>query len=88
VTFDVDVGGLRYIATLGFYDDGRLGEIFLNGRKIGTDADTAARDSAVAASIALQCGVDAETLRRALCRDTRGAAMGPLGCVLDKLREE
>jgi hypothetical protein len=68
-----------------FYPDGRLGEIFINGPKLGSTADTAARDSAFAASIGLQCGADIETLRRALCRDVRGEAMRPLGAVLDKL---
>lgn len=65
--------------TTGPYDHGPLREVFLNGRKIGTHEDTAARGSAVAASIAIQCGVDVDVIRHALCRDVRGEAMGPLG---------
>jgi ribonucleoside-diphosphate reductase alpha chain len=77
--------GLRYVATIGRYPDGRLGEIFLAARKAGCAADTAARDAAITASIALQFGADAETICRALCRDAAGRASGPLGVVLDLL---
>ena len=37
-----------------FFEDGRLADIFLN---VGTAIETAARDSAVVASLGLQCGV-------------------------------
>jgi hypothetical protein len=33
----------------------------------------------------LQHGADVETIRRALCRDSRGRASGPLGAALDML---
>jgi hypothetical protein len=45
----------------------------------------AARASAVVASIALQHGVDADTLRHALMRNGNGVASGPLGTLLDLL---
>jgi hypothetical protein len=48
-------------------------------------ADTAARDSAVVGSIALQFGAALETIRKALCRDARGNASGPLGIALDRI---
>ena len=44
---------------------------------------SAARDSAIVCSIALQFGADIETIRRALCRDGRGNTSGPLGVALD-----
>jgi hypothetical protein len=31
ITFNLDVGGMHYICTLGYYADGRLGEVFLKG---------------------------------------------------------
>ena len=37
--------------------------------------------------IALQFGADVETIRKALCRDARGNANGPLGVALDILAE-
>jgi hypothetical protein len=46
-----------------------------------------ARDSAVAASLALQFGCPLETLRRALLRDAHGVASSPLGVALDIIAE-
>jgi hypothetical protein len=86
-TFELEVAGLRYTATIGRFPDGRIGEIFLNNHKSNSMADTNARDSAIVCSIALQCGADVETIRRALCRDSLGRASGPLGAALDQLRE-
>jgi YD repeat-containing protein len=80
--------GFRYTAGLGYFDDGRLAEIFLNAEKIGTAIETAARDSAVVASLALQHGVPPETIRRALTRNGNGEAGGPPGTLLDLLAAE
>jgi hypothetical protein len=80
--------GFRYVAGLGYFDDGRLAEVFLNAEKIGTAIETAARDSAVVASLALQHGVSPETIRHALARNGTGTASGPLGALLDLLASE
>jgi ribonucleoside-diphosphate reductase alpha chain len=77
--------GFRYTAGLGYFDDGRLAEIFLNAEKIGTAIETTARDSAVVASLALQHGVPTEAIRRAVTRSVNGSATGPLGTLLDLL---
>jgi hypothetical protein len=84
-TFDVEIVGRHYRATISRFADGRIGEIFLSNNKSGSDSDTAARDSAIVCSIALQHGADVETIRKALCRDGRGNASGPLGVALDIL---
>jgi hypothetical protein len=86
-TLAVEVDSLRYTATIGRYSDGRLGEIFIDMHKAGSAADVAARDSAVVASLALQHGVPVDVIRKALCRDARGNASGPLGVVLDLIRK-
>jgi hypothetical protein len=80
--------GFRYTAGLGYFEDGRLAEIFLNADKIGTAIETAARDSAVVASLALQHGVPPDTIRHALTRNGNGEASGPLGMLLDLLASE
>jgi hypothetical protein len=80
--------GFQYTAGLGYFDDGRLAEIFLNAEKVGTAIETAARDSAVVASLALQHGVPADTIRHALTRNSNGDASGPLGKLLDLLVSE
>jgi hypothetical protein len=87
-TFELEVAGLRYTATIGRFPDGRVAEIFLTNHKAGSQADTNARDSAIVFSIAVQHGADPEAIRRALCRDSRGRANGPLGHALDLLAEE
>jgi hypothetical protein len=80
--------GFRYTAGLGYFDDGRLAEIFLNAEKIGTAIETTARDSAAVASLALQHGVPPKAIRRALTRNGNGGALGPLGTLLDLLASE
>jgi hypothetical protein len=83
--FDIEVAGLKYKVTAGYFADGCLAEIFLSSVKQSSQADVNARDAAVAASLALQFGCPLETLRRALLRDPRGRASSPLGCALDQL---
>jgi hypothetical protein len=48
-------------------------------------ADRNARDSAIAASLALQYGCPLEVLQRAVLRDARGRTSTPLGAALDLL---
>ena len=84
-TFALECASLKYTATISRFNDGRVGEIFLSNHKAGSHADTAARDAAITCSIALQFGADIETIRKALCRDGRGNASGPLGTALDIL---
>ena len=81
--FEIDVNGRRYRCSYSRFPDGRLAEIFLSNNKAGSDSDTAAKDSAVVCSIALQHGVPLETIRRALMRDGKGRPNGPLGTALD-----
>jgi hypothetical protein len=84
-TFELESNGQLYLATVSHFRDGSLGEIFLNSVKLGSAIDTAARDSAIVASIALQYGADLDVIRKALCRDARGNPSGPLGTALDML---
>jgi hypothetical protein len=84
-TFEIECGGLIYVATVSHFADGRLGEIFLTNHKAGSAADTAARDSAITCSIALQFGADIDMICKALCRDRQGQASSPLGVALDVL---
>jgi hypothetical protein len=81
LTFDLQVGGLRYTATVGRFPDGRIAEVFLNNHKSNSAADVNARDAA----IAVQHGADPDAIRRALSRYSRGNASGPLGAALDRI---
>jgi ribonucleoside-diphosphate reductase alpha chain len=82
-TFELEVGSLRYTATIGRYADGMVGEIFLQNHKPGSQSDSNACDAAVAASLALQFGCPIETLQRALLRGSRGRPSTPLGAAVD-----
>ena len=86
LTFTLD--GFRYTAGIGRFDDGSVGEIFLDAlAKSGTAVEAAARDAAVTVSVALQ-GTPAEVIRKAVSRDQLGDATGPLGALLDILAGE
>lgn len=77
-----------YVATLGFYPDGRLGEIFLRSGRSGTDISVLMIEIAVATSCALQHGCPAETIRKACPRSAEGRPESVLGTLLDILAEQ
>jgi hypothetical protein len=45
-TVDIEVNGLRYVATASRFPDGRIGELFLTNCKSNSAADVNARDAA------------------------------------------
>jgi len=45
-SFELEVAGQRYTATIGRYVDGTIGEIFLQSRKPGSQSDANARGKA------------------------------------------
>lgn len=84
-TFNFEHDGVRYVTTIGFYKDGRIGEVFVNSHKLGTGTDVFARDAAIILSIALQHAVPIETIRGAITRNVDGSPSGPMGKLLDAL---
>ena len=76
---------IAYTATLGFFMDGRLAEIFLRSAKSGTDLNIQSLETAIAVSMALQYGCPAEVLRAAMPRTDRGEPEGAVGMLLDIL---
>ena len=85
ISFNFECNGLGYCATISRYPSGDLAEIFLNNTKTGSHSDSAAKDSAVVCTLALQHGVPVDVIRKALLRDSRGNASSPLGAALDLL---
>jgi len=81
--FTFEVEGLRFTAAISRLADGRIVELFLNNHKSGNQSDTNARDAAIILSFALQHSADIDAIQRALCRDSQGRALGPIGVVLD-----
>ncbi len=49
--------GQVYTGGIGRFDDGRIAEVFINGAKVGTAAETNAQDAAIVASLASSTAV-------------------------------
>lgn len=81
--FDFEFEGQSFVATVGRYPDGRIGEIFVNGQKLDTALDIYARDLGMAISIALQYGATVDGLAKTMTRDAAGKPQGLGGYVLD-----
>jgi len=88
-TFELPFGGFKepHVVTLGYYEDGRIGEVFINGGKSGEIVEAIARDSAVILSMALQHGVPLDTIARALTRDGQGQPQTVVGVIVDMISE-
>ena len=76
-----------YRATLGYFESGELGEIFVNAALHDTPLDANARDASVMVSLALQYGAPLDVLRHAVQRDIDGYAASPIGRALDLIVE-
>jgi hypothetical protein len=85
VAFERD--GSQYCLTVGFYPDGRPGEIFLNADRADSLLDVLTSDAAILASLALQHGCTLETIAHALKRDARGVAASPIGAAVDRVEQ-
>ncbi len=79
------VNPMAYTATVGFFDDGTMAEIFLRSGRAGSDLSIQSMETAIAVSMAFQHGCSAETLRAAMPRDDRQRPEGPVGMLLDIL---
>lgn len=82
---EFDHDGVRYTAGVGRFVNGALAEIFLNGGKPGSAAESNARDAAIILSIALQEGASLQRIVAAMTRLPDGRAAGPMGHLLDLL---
>ena len=85
--FDFQAMDLRFTASISRHPDGRVAELFCDNHKAGSQIGTLVRDAAILLSFALQHGADIEAIRRALCRDSSGRALGPIGEALDIIAE-
>jgi hypothetical protein len=83
--FEFDAMGLQFTASVSHYDDGRIAEVFIDNHKAGSAIGTMVRDLAIAFSFAVQHGANVEAIRAALCRDSQGRPLSPLGAALDCL---
>jgi hypothetical protein len=80
---DFDSMEMRFTTSVSRDSTGKILELFCDNHKAGSAIGTLVRDSAILLSFALQHGADIEAIRRALCRDSQGRALGPIGEALD-----
>ncbi len=86
VTFDHD--GTSYALTIGFYLDGRPGEVFTGNAKVGSSMEAVLDDSAILISLLLQHGVEPAALARTVGRLGDGTAPASvIGAIIDRLTE-
>lgn len=74
-----------YHLTIGYFPDGRMGEIFISTNKIGSAAEAIARDIAILISLGLQHHCTLETMAKAITREANGEPSTVAGAVLDIL---
>lgn len=78
----------NFTAHVGFYPDGRPGEVFVDGEKLTTHTDIEAHDAAIVLSFALQHGATLEEIGAALLRGENGEPHGVLGSLTDAIKRE
>jgi len=78
----------KYYAGIGRYEDGSIGEVFLNTGKTGSDVHITAHDGAVFLSLLLQYDCPIKTARHAVVRLPGDKAAGPFGALLDMLYKD
>jgi len=81
-------GGMSFAVTIGFFPDGRPGEVFASGAKPGCDLDYLLDDACVALSLLLQHGVEPAALAKSMGRAGDGVTPASLiGALADRLAE-
>ena len=89
-TIDVEFDGVSYAICIGYYtDDGRPGEIFSAGAKVGSSMDALLDDVSIALSLLLQNGVKPAALAKTMGRLGDGRAPASIiGAICDLLAEQ
>ena len=86
-TFTLRHDDRDYTVTLGFFEDGSLGEVFLNGAKAGSDMEAVMHDGAVLLSLLIQHAIPLRAIKHAITRDEDGQPETIIGAVVDKITE-
>jgi hypothetical protein len=73
--FLIEHGGSRFTVTVGFYPDGRPGEVFTHGMRTGSTLDALLADACVLVSLLLQHGVEPRSCRQHGAARQHGAGL-------------
>ena len=82
-TVVIEHGGMRFEVTIGFYPDGRPGEVFTHGAKAGSTMDGLLDDTCILVSRLLQHGVTAGDLAGSMGRLGNSEPASVIGAVID-----
>jgi hypothetical protein len=86
--FDLQHRDSLYRAHVGFFDDGRPAELFLNSAKQNSTLDAFASDAAILLSLLLQRGVSVSEIGHSLKRNPDGSPASVIGEAIDLLLKE
>jgi hypothetical protein len=82
-TVELEHGGSRFTITVGFYPDGRPGEVFTHGMRSGSTLDALLADACVVVSLLLQHGVDPADLAASMGRLGSAEPASVIGAVIN-----
>jgi hypothetical protein len=82
-TVALEHDGARFMVTIGFYPDGRPGEVFTHGARSGSSMDTLLADACVVVSCLIQHGVEPRDLASSMGRLGNASPASVIGAVVD-----
>ncbi len=80
--------GERYHVTIGEYQNGEPGEVWVHGAKVGSEFDALLSDASILFSVLIQIGYDTDKIARALGRVESGERASIIGAMADLLVAE
>src|SRR4029077_4711544 len=75
-SLNFSAGNHSYVANVGYYKTGEIGEVFLYAGKAGSDVSLIMLEASIALSMAFQFGARASDMRGAMPHDGRGEKPG------------
>jgi hypothetical protein len=82
-TVQIEHGGQRFTVTVGFYPDGRPGEVFTHGIRTGSSLDALLADACVLLSVLMQHGIETRELASSMGRLGSSEPASIIGAVID-----
>ena len=82
-TVELEHNGSRFTVTIGFYPEGRPGEVFTHGIRSGSNLDALLSDACVVISCLMQHGVEPREISGSMGRLGNAEAASIIGAVID-----
>ena len=82
-TVSLEHDGARFMVTIGFYPDGRPGEVFTHGARSGSNLDALLADACVVVSCLIQHGIEPRDLSASMGRLGNAQPASVIGAVVN-----